>query len=189
MLKAVSKKIEEMDFDFEHFQVRIIANRNCPEIKLVGLDVGPFEEGNEYETYYWVALELEKAGIARFREDETIGTAKLNKIQWTECVQTSGQISKLPDDFYPKLRRYIVQLKQDAAKAPEKTREYERVGQLTRDIINSRMKKIVSLASTSTRTEQALKNFTREEKFLYEHLYKFINGWRMRILEQGETEQ
>jgi hypothetical protein len=181
MPRAVAKKIGDLDFSFENSPVTIIANRNCPEIKLAGLTIGPFDEGNEYETRYWVALELEKAGIAHFREDESLGTARLNKIQWTECVQTSGQISRLPDDFYPKLRRCLVQLKQDAAQSPEKMREYERAKQLTQDIINSRMKKIISIASTSTKTEHILKNLTQEERLLYEHLYRIVNEWKTQI--------
>jgi hypothetical protein len=175
--------IKNLDFSFENSPVRIIANRNCPEIELAGLTVGPFEEGNEYEVQYWIARELEKSGIARFREDERLDAAKLYKIQWKERVQTTGQISKLPEDFYPKLRRYIAELREEITKKPEKIREYEKVRHLTRDIINSRLKKIVSLASAPAQTEQILKNFTNEERFLYNELYKLIDEWRTQILE------
>jgi len=57
------------------------------------------------------------------------------------------------------------------------------------DIINSRLKKIVSLASAPAQTEQVLKNFTHEEKFIYEQLYKFINEWRVQILEYDGGEE
>ena len=60
------RAITDLDFSFEHSLVKIIVNRNCPEIKLAGLNIGPFEEGNEYEVPFWIAQELEKAGIARF---------------------------------------------------------------------------------------------------------------------------
>jgi len=183
MPKTVSTNIKNMDFSFEHSPVKIIANRNCPEIKLVGLDVGLFEEGNEYEVQFWIAQELEKAGIARFREEERLDAAKLSKIQWTERVQTVGQISKLPENFYPKLRRYLMELKEDVAKFPEKMREYEKIGHLARDVANARLKKIVSLASAPTQTEQILKNFTGEERFLYEKLHGLIHKWRTKVLE------
>ncbi|RLI20993.1 hypothetical protein DRO45_02945 [Candidatus Bathyarchaeota archaeon] len=62
--------IKNLDFNFENSPVKVIANRNCPEIKLAGLTVGPFEEGNEYEVRYWIARELVKSGIARFRAEE-----------------------------------------------------------------------------------------------------------------------
>ena len=189
MSKSVSMNIGNMDFSFEHSLVKIIANRNCTEIKLAGLNIGPFEEGNEYEVPFWIAQELEKAGIARFREEERLDTAKLYKIQWTERVQTAGQISKLPENFYPKLRRYLIELKEEASKAPEKLREYEKSGHVTQDIVNSRLKKIVSLASAPPQTEQTLKNFTNEEKFLYEQLNKRIHEWKTQILERKEIEE
>jgi hypothetical protein len=178
--------IGNIDFSFEHSLVKIIANRNCTEIKLAGLNIGPFEEGNEYEVPFWIVQELEQAGIARFREEERLDTAKLYKIQWTERVQTAGQISKLPENFYPKLRRYLIELKEEASKAPEKLREYEKSGHVTQDIVNSRLKKIVSFASAPPQTEQTLKNFTSEEKFLYEQLNKRIHEWKTQILECKE---
>jgi hypothetical protein len=189
MAKTVSARIGNLDFAFENSLVRIIASRNCPEIKLAGLDVGPFDEGSEYEVYRWVALELEKSGIARFREEDPLDAGKLNKIQWTERVQTAGQISKLPEDFYPKLRRCLAELKQEIAKNPEKMREHERVKHLTQDIVNSRLKKIVAIASAPAQTENTLRNLTGEEKSLYQQLYRFINQWKTQILEyEGEHE-
>jgi hypothetical protein len=187
MPKPISANIRNVDFSFEHSPVKIIANRNCSEIKLAGLNIGPFEEGNDYEVAFWVAKELEKAGIARFRDEERLDAAKLYKIQWTERVQTVGQISKLPDNFYPKLRRYLSELKEEASKAPEKLREYEKSGHVTQDIVNSRLKKIVSLASAPPQTEQTLKNFTGEERFLYEQLNKLVHEWKKQILECKET--
>jgi hypothetical protein len=185
----ISKSIKKSDFHFENSLVRIIANRNCPEIKLVGLDIGPLEEGNEYEVHHWIALELEKSGVAHFREEEQLDGAKLNKIQWTERVQTPGQISKLPEDFYPKLRRCLAELKQEVGKNPEKMREYERVRHLTQDIVNSRLKKIVSIASGPAQTENTLRNLTGEEKFLHEQLYKLINQWKTQISEYEEEHE
>jgi hypothetical protein len=185
--KTVSKRIAHLDFNFEHSSIKIVANRNCPEIKLAGLSVGPFEEGNEYEIYYWVASELEKSGMVHFREDESLDVARLNKFQWTERVQTAGQMSRLPEDFYPKLRRCLSELKRGSASAPERMLESERAKQLTRDIVNSRLRKIVSIASAPAQTEQTLKNLTKEERFLYEQLYSLINEWRTQILEYDEV--
>jgi len=189
MSKAVSIEIRKLESSFEHSLVRVIANRNSQEIKLIGLNVGPLEEGNEYEVQFWVAKELEKAGIVRFRQEDRLDATKLYKIQWTERVQTAGQISKLPENFYPKLRRTLTELKEETFKAPEKMQEYEKIRHLTRDIANARLKKIVSLASTSAQAEQILKNFTDEERFLYEQLYMLIYDWRTQILEHEEAEK
>lgn len=189
MPRKVLSRISGLDFDFEHSPRKIVANRNVQEIKLAGLNVGPFEEGNEYEIYNWVALELEKNGIVHFREDEELNVAKLNKLQWSERVQSVGQISKLPEHFYPRLRGYLETLKKEASKTPNKMLENEKVRQLTLDILNSRLRKVVSIASAPAQTEQTLKNLTEEERFLYDQLFSLINQWRTKVLEYERGEE
>lgn len=180
-----SSFIKDEDFVYENTPVKIVASRNCPEIELVGLKVGPFEEGKEYEVRFWMAHELEKAGIARFREEELLNAVKLYKMHWKERVQSVRQISSLSEDFYPRLRRYLASLKREAVNNPEKMKEYEKVSRLSRDIINCRLKKIVSLASTFAQTNQILKNLTREERIIYERLSSIISDWRSKILKVG----
>ena len=182
---SAKASIKDEDFVFENTPVRIIVNRNCPEIELAGLRVGPFQEGKEYEVRFWIAEELEKAGIARLREEEMLDAMKLHKIHWKERVQSVKQISSLPEDFYPRLRRYLSSLRENAVKKPEKMKEYERVSGLSRDIIGCRLKKIISLASTSAQTEQFLKSMTREERAIYERLHTIISSWRNKILKVG----
>ena len=183
----MSMKIEKLDFCFENSLVRVTADRNYPEIKLAGLSAGPFEEGNEYEVYYWIAKELAAAGIVHFREDDLLNATALYKIQWKERVQVAGQISELADDFYPKLRRYLADMKAEIAKYPEKAQEYEKATHLAWDIVNSRLKKLVALSSGPVQTGQIQKKFTCEERFIYEQLGKAINEWKAQILDfEGE---
>jgi len=174
--------IENADFTFENSSTKIIANRNAPEIELAGLKVGPFKEGVEYEVRYWVAQELVRAGVGRFREEDLLDVVKLNKVHWKECVQTVKQVAPLPDDFYPKLRRCIKDTKRKANSTPEKMAEYEKMVGMSHDIVNCRLKKIVSLASGPAQTDQFLKSLTKEERDLYTRLYEMITEWRSNIL-------
>lgn len=185
--RKLAAKICTLDFSYENSLVKIVANRNCPEIKLAGLTVGPFDEGNEYEVYFWVAKELANSGMVHFREDDILDATKLFKVQWKEGVQIPGQISELPDDFYPKLRRFISDLKYQASKETEKYQEYNKAKHLARDIVNSRLKKIVALSSAPAQTDQVLKKLTKEEKTLFEQLVKLISEWKTKIIEsEGE---
>jgi len=184
LLKNTLALIKETDFEFENATIRIIANRNSPKIELAGFKIGPFEEGAEYTIRFWVARELVNAGIAHFREEESLDEVKLYKIQWKERVQSGKRFSTLPEDFYFKLRRYLADVKREAAIRTEKMREYEKTSGLSRDIINCRIKKIVSLSSSPAQTSQILKNLTREERMIYNHLYNVISEWRSKILEE-----
>ena len=115
-----SKLIEDADFIYENTNTKILIKRNCPEIKIPGLTVGPFKEGKEYEVKFWIAKELEKNGIARFRDEEVLNAVRLYKLHWKESVQPAKQIAPLSSHFYPKLRRYLNDLKSQRIKKPEK---------------------------------------------------------------------
>jgi hypothetical protein len=187
----VPQKLKNLDFQFENQRIKVIANRNHPEIKLAGLAVGPFQEGNEYNLYHWTAEELAEQGIIHFREEDILDAGKLYKAQWKERVQAPGQISDLPEDFYPKLRRYLTDLKDQITKQPEplKVQEHEKIKHLSNDIVNSRLKKIITLSSGPTQTDQITKKLTTEEKQIYTQLCKIINEWRTHILETENTPQ
>jgi len=178
--------IKDTDFIYENTPVTIIINRNQPEIQLAGLKIGPYEEGKEYEVKHWIAHELEKAGIARLREEETLDSVKLHKISWKESIQQARQLSPIQEDFYPKLRRYLTQLKRSAIGNPEKLKEYEKVTRLSHDIVNIRLRKIVSLASSPEQTNQTLKDLAQEERILYTRLHTIINEWKTKILKVTE---
>lgn len=178
-----AKAIRDADFVFENAPVKIVANRNSPAIKLPGTTVGPFTEGKEYEVNFWIATELKKAGIARIRMDEPIDLMMLNKIQWKERVQTSQKLTSLPEDFYPKLRRYLEELNDEAIKKPEKRADYEKAKNNSVDILRMRLKKIVALSSSGRDpTSQILHGLTKEEKYVYDCLHKIISEWKTEIL-------
>ncbi len=182
MSKDPSTVIGDADFMFENTTVKIVINRNCPAIELAGLEVGPFKEGEEHEVRFWIAQELERAGIARLREEESLDAVKLYKMHWKENVQPATQISALSEDFYSRLRRYLASLKRESIKRPEKMKEYEKATRLSRDIVNCRLKKIVSLASAPAQTDQTLNNLTREERVVYESLREIIDSWKFAII-------
>jgi hypothetical protein len=177
------KSIRDADFVFENMSVKIVANRNSPKIDLPGVKVGPFTEGKEYEVKYWIASELKKAGIARIRMEEPIDLKIVNKIQWKERTQASQRVISLPKDFYPKLRRYLEELNETAIKKPEYRNDYEKAKNLSDDITQMRLKKIVSLASSGRdQTGQILRSLTKEEKYVYGCLHKIISEWKTEIL-------
>jgi len=181
-----SPPIQTIDFIYENTPVKIIINRNHPEIQLAGLKIGPYEEGKEYEVKYWIAHELEKTGIARLREEEQLDSVKLHKISWKESIQQTRQLSPIQEDFYPKLRRYLTQLKRSAIGNPDKLKEHEKTTRLAHDIVTIRLKKIVSLASSPEQTNQTLKDLATEERILYQQLHKIVNNWKTKILKAAD---
>jgi len=177
----MTEKIKKLDFCYENLLVKVISDSDHPEIELAGLSIGPFKQGNEYEVYYWVAKELVASNVVHFR-DEELDLTKLYKIQWRERNQIAGQISKLPKEFYPKLRRYLFNYKKELSLYPEKIRDYDKAKDLAWDIVNSRLKKIVTLSSGPNQTDIFLKKLTNEERFVHQKLGQIINNWKDHIL-------
>jgi hypothetical protein len=188
MTSKTLSQMNDVDFGFENSPVRIIINRNMQEIQLVGLKVGPFEEGKEYEVQWWIAVELEKAGVARVREEELLDLKKLDKILWKEKVQQTRQVSHVEEDFYPRLRRFLFSLKSRANNTPEKGAEYRKAIGVAHDIVNMRLHKIVSLASSPEQNTQILKDLAKEERMLFDRLYRSISEWKTNILKVADEQ-
>lgn len=185
-----AKAIKDADFVFENAPVKIVANRNSPAIDLPGTKVGPFQEGKEYEVKFWVASELKKAGVAHIRMDDPLNLMMLNKIHWKERVQTSQRLTSLPEEFYPKLRRFLKELNEEAIKKPEKRGDYDKAKNISDDITRMRLKKIVALASSGRdQTGEILRTLTKEEKYVYDCLHKIISKWKTEILKPTEGDK
>jgi len=166
--------IEDLDIFFEESPVRVLVLRNFPAMKIAGETLGPLEEGKEAQIKYWIAYLLAKAGIVQFRDK--IDTTVLRDLHWKEAIQAGKQLAPLPKDLFPKLRRYLSELKD---KNPE---EYEEVLGLATDIINSRLKKIIGIAAGPLPTTQLLKNLSEEEKILYDTLRSIIEEFKLKIV-------
>ena len=178
---SVCRDVEDVDFEFENAPVRIVAVRNVSEIKVAGTVVGPYDEGREFEVKYWVAWELVKSGFARFLEGYPMDLISLNKIQWKEPIQVGMRLSTLPEYFYPRLRRFLAQLKEEAVRDASVAEKYSKAVRLAQDIIECRLKKIVNLAASPEQTEDILKTFSREEKILYDTLHSLVSEWKKEV--------
>ncbi len=179
----MSQTIEDLDIEFENSIAHIVAIANLQEITVAETIVGPLEDGKEYEMRHWVAAELVRSGYARFREDEPLAFIALNKVHWRETkLQTGLQISALPDQFYPKLRRYLKSVRELLSAEPSAANEYVQANRLARDIVNCRLKKIVSLAATPTRSTSIIQCLSKEEQILFDSVRNAVTEWEAQIL-------
>ena len=174
--------VGDIDFDFENSQIRVVVTREIPETpRLVKLSSA--KVGQEIEVPYWTARELVQLGFARFREEDTLDYNALSKIHWRETIPASRQLPALQPSFYCMLRRHMVQLNQLSRQDQVKLRELERTESLVHDIVNVRIRKIVSLAASPTPSEELLQGLTREERALYSVLNRTIEEWKTRLLQ------
>ena len=173
--------MEALYFEFENMPVRIVATRKIPEIKTPGLEVGEVEEGVEITVNLWVAWELIEAGLARL-SDGGISDSEWTQTHYRERVQPLGKPTPLPDDFYS--RAYITFRQAERSAGGEAGQPGGRAKGRYRDIVESRIAKIMRLASAEARADS--RGLQPEEAALYEELHKIIERWRDEMRELGE---
>ena len=181
-----SSSIMDIDFEFQNVPVRIVLTREIPFSHPMTEKLRSTRVGQEVEVPYWIAEELVTANFARYREEEVMDLAKLSKTHWKETVPSSTQLPSLEPGFYCVLRRFLARLRAEGRQDPSKLREYERADNLSRDVINCRLRKITSFAAAPGASADLLKTMTFEEQALYKQLRDMISEWKGSILE-GET--
>ena len=154
----------------EYTLVKVVTTSDIPETRLCGLVVGPAGEGKELEVSLWVAEELVKAGLARFRDELDIQT--LTRVHWGELVQRGGALSKVPEDLYVRADLTFRRMRGEVR---------ERALRLFREFLECRLRKIARL-SVSEAPEAQLRNMTPEERRLYEALRTEVERWRGELL-------
>jgi hypothetical protein len=177
--------VEDIDFDFENSQTRIVLTREIPESSPRLAKIASTKVGQELEVPYWTAKELVQLGYARFREEDVLNYNSIAKIHWRETIPASRQLPALQANFYCLLRRHVADLKISSKQDQLKLRELERTENLVRDIVNCRIRKIVSLAASPTPSEELIQGLTYEERGLYSILNQTIVDWKSKLLGNG----
>jgi hypothetical protein len=177
------KAISDADSVYENMVVPVVASRSIPDLLVDDGIEGQIDAGQKFETRHWIASHLVDAGLAQFEGTSKLDFSTLYKIHWKETkLQTGRKISAIPEHFYPKLRRYLQSLKQHITTEAARSNEYHNAQRLARDILNCRLKKIVSLAASTSLTGEILQKFSVEERVLFDNLQAIISKWKSNIL-------
>ena len=180
---GVASSVADVDFDFQNLPVRIVLTREIPFAHPATDRLQSVKIGQEAEVPYWAADELVNAGFAKYRDDDVLDLPKLSKTHWKETIPSSTQLPALQAEFYCMLRRFLARLKAEGKQDTSKLREYEKADNLSRDVINCRLRKIASFAAAPGPSRDLLKNMTSEEQALYKELRSAIGEWKSSILE------
>lgn len=173
----------EMSFDFENFQVRLVTLRKIPEVETAGLRIEETEAGGDLTVSLWIAWELIEAGLARLA-DEGVSGEEWTKIHYRERFQPLGQPSPLPDGFYQKTYTTFKREVKGATGDPSRLKNVDRMKGWFRDILESRISKIVRLASSEASAQ--IRVLQPEEAALYQDLNAIVSSWRKGMQRLGE---
>ncbi|MHC1563999.1 MAG: hypothetical protein ACXQTF_01550 [Candidatus Hecatellaceae archaeon] len=174
---------EASEVKFENRRVRLKAQASIPRLSVAGLELNPLEEGDRFETPWWIAEALVESGVALLEEVEVeFGLVELQKVRLLEGMQQQRRPAELPENFYPKLRRLIRRLKSEASRNAEKMVEFNKAYQWASDLVALRLNKIMNMALARGEAGESLKNLTEEELALYRRLHQTIEEWRSQVI-------
>lgn len=170
--------MENLYFEFENMPVRLVATRNIPRMETAGILIEETEAGRELTVNLWIAWELVEARIARFAND-SIGNEEWTQIHYRERFQPLGLLSPLLDKFYPRAYLTFIRLMREAEGDATRIEHLNRRRGMFRDISESRISKVVRLASAEAVASS--RDLQPEEAALYNKLKTLISSWRREI--------
>lgn len=174
--------IEAQNLSYEEGSVDVVFVKPCSEIKVAGGVVGPFNEGVETALPRWIAKILAENGVVKIKQDASRNLVELSKSAWRE--ERSDSLLPVDEDFYPRLRSYLRELKSkvDAAPTQQLINELRQAELKAKDLVNCRLQKIVRIALDRTPPKNLIDNMAAEEKVLFNSIRELIEVWRSHIL-------
>jgi len=189
MKEKVGEAISDAEFEFSNSKVRVQAERDFQAIELPGLSIGPFSKGERYTLLLWVAEELARKGIVKLVEEARLRPEELMTIHHREAGLSKGLSPDVPSDFYPRLRRLLAKAREEAEREPGRLQELNRLLNMAKDVVNARLKKIVSLASSVARSPLTRRDLTPEEEVIFDLIGDISDAWREEVLSHVGTRE
>jgi hypothetical protein len=179
-LKRAGLRSEE----YENRIVRAVTIRKIPRTETPGMVIEESEAGREISLPLWAARELVEASLAKL-VDEGLTSDEWTQIHFRERLNPTGPIAPLPEGFFQRAYTALSSSAREAAKDPARREQFNRVLARYRDILESRMSKVIRLASAEA--PQPPKGLQPEESQLYEEIQRTISDWRTGMRGMGEV--
>lgn len=174
--------MEDLYFEFENMPVRLVATRKIPRMETAGVTIEETEANSELTVSLWIAWELVEADLARFADDD-VSNEEWTQIHYRERIQPLGRLSPLPEGFFPRTYLTFSRLTKGARGDATRLEHLNRLRGMFRDILESRIGKVVRLASAEAAASS--RPLQPEEAALYEELHDLISSWRREMRRLG----
>ncbi|MFX1564525.1 MAG: hypothetical protein ACFFCH_00880 [Promethearchaeota archaeon] len=173
---------DALGFQYKNATVTVIATKTLDEFTINDTLFGPVEKGREFAVPRWVAKVLASTNAARMKAPD-LGVPDLQKALWRETGEPVLQT--LAPNYYFQVRSAIEHLSQQNQKAPNDVRvaAQTKLETLLRDLIDSRLLKIMKLSLRDERLRETKKKMTEEEQWLFDRLVILLRNWQKDVME------
>ena len=171
--ELVLKELERIQFDFENKVISVKCLKNLEEFDMGDKKVKMLK-GIRIKVPFWLAIFLEKEGYVELEETNKIDFPSLYKMSIKEGENIDLQ--KLNSYFYVAMRQTYEEFKEKRKSIPY--RQIEAIDMKLREIMTMRLSKIIKMAEKGRNITSKTRNFTPEERWLFEFVSEAIEKWK-----------
>ena len=179
---AVKTMHDDILFEYQNSLVKVVVLEAIDEFTVQNVTYGPFEKGSETDLPRWIAGVLSSQKKVRIN-DTDIGPSELQKALWRETSEPDLQ--HLTPNYFFIIKQRIAQLIQENNQSPNQVRlaTQSKMERLLRDLVTSRLLKLMKIALREDRLDEIKNDMTEEECWLADRLTYLLRSWEKVVLE------
>ncbi len=179
---TVESMYDAIRFKYRNSLVTVVVNTPIEEFTVQDRNFGPFEKGREVDLPRWVAEVLISQDMVQLK-DTGVDLPKLQKAVWRETSEPVLQ--ELSSNFFFQVKQYISHLARKNLESPNDVllSTQTKMEQLLRDLITSRLIKLMKIALREERIHESKEKMTEEEHWLIDQLVNLLRNWEKHVLE------
>ncbi|MFX1474178.1 MAG: hypothetical protein ACFFCO_01705 [Promethearchaeota archaeon] len=179
---AVKTMYDDILFEYRNSPVTVVVLEKIEEFTVQGVTYGPFEKDREIDIPRWIAGVLASQKKVRVK-DTDIGPSDLQKALWRETSEPDLQ--QLSPSYFFIMKQRIAQLLRENQQSPNQVRiaAQNKMERLLRDLVTSRLLKLMKISLREDRLDEIKNNMTEEECWLVDRLTNLLRNWERVVLE------
>lgn len=171
--ELVLKELERIQFDFENKDISVKCLKNLEEFDMGDRKI-KLLKGIRIKVPFWLAIFLEKDGYIELEEKNEMNFPILYKLSKKEGDNIALQ--ELSSYFYIAMKKTYEEFKDKKKSIPY--RQIEAIDMKLRELMTMRLSKIIKIAEKGRNITTKTRNFTPEERWLFEFVSEAIEKWK-----------
>jgi len=180
----IKELLEQREREYMLGRARVKIKSSVENVEAGDYSIASLTQGESAELPRWVAEELVSLGIAEASEESF--EIEIFRALSKEKMMGPFQLSVLTEDFYPRMRRRVENLRAASREGKVRREEFDKLRAVCYDLVGMRLSKLLSLSSSSTRASDLGEKLTPEERSFFSNAQTMSHAWKTVLL--GQTE-
>ncbi len=177
----IKELFDQREREFLLSPVRVTMSSQLENIEVGDFRIEKLSDGESVDLPRWVAEELAELKLCEVEEDAFEG--EILRALTREKMLGSPQLSSLQADFYLRMRRRLVIVRDGVESGRYRREDYERLKASCYDLIGRRLSKLLSLSSSSSSSLESIADkLTQEEKSFFASSQTLSAEWKEALL-------